>query len=461
MYFYTNIYILLGINPYPWIIPQHERGGSMKKSILLLTLVLFCMPMVFGSLVTNTNQSAIYLRYLARGASIDLDAVYYNPAGTTKLSDGFHIALHNQSLFQEKTVINDFLFLNDDTYIGEVKVPFFPTFFAVYKVNDLAISFGFGPNAGGGSADYATGLPSFEMDIASVPYVLQNPPYNLPILGYNADIAFNGSSIYYGFQLNVSYAVLHFLSVGAGARYISANNVYEGHIKNILLDYGGMMVPGTMFDPRLEDKEVDVKQTGNGITPILSLHLNPVDELNIGIRYELNTKLELENETAKDDTGLFPDGDITPSDIPAIFSVGAEYAVMPSLRLAATYNLFFDKNAEWGGKELTVNKNTWDLAFGIELDVTESILVSGGYLITKVDVLDTYQSDMSHEISSNTIGFGARISLGRLDVDLGGTYIMYDDDVMKDITTPFGVFTESYERTTWGFTIGLGYHLTK
>jgi long-chain fatty acid transport protein len=433
----------------------------MKKSILLLTLVLFCMPMVFGTLVTNTNQSAIYLRYPARGASTDLDAVYYNPAGTTKLSDGFHIALHNQSLFQEKTVTNDFLFLNENTYIGEVKVPFFPTFFAVYKVNDLAISFGFGPNAGGGSADYATGLPSFEIPISAAPYVLANPPYNLPVTGYNADIAFNGSSIYYGFQLNVSYAVLHFLSVGAGARYISANNVYEGHIKTILLEYGGVMVPGTMFNPALGDKEVDVKQKGSAITPILSLHLNPVDELNIGVRYELNTKLELENETAKDDTGMFPDGELTPSDIPAIFSVGAEYEVMPSLRLAATYNLFFDKNADWGGKELTVNKNSYDLGFGIELDVTESILISGGYMITKVDLSDNYQSDMSHDISSSTIGFGARISLGRLDVDLGGIYIIYDKDVMKDFTTAFGVFTESYERSTWAFSIGLGYHLTK
>jgi len=433
----------------------------MKKSILLLTLVLFCMPMVFGTLVTNTNQSVIYLRYPARGASTDLDAVYYNPAGTTKLSDGFHIALHNQSIFQEKTVTNDFLFLNENTYIGEVKVPFFPTFFAVYKVNDLAISFGFGPNAGGGSADYATGLPSFEIPISAVPYVLANPPYNLPVTGYNADIAFNGSSIYYGFQLNVSYAVLHFLSVGAGARYISANNVYEGHIKTILLEYGGVMVPGTMFNPDLGDKEVDVKQKGSAITPILSLHLNPVDELNIGVRYELNTKLELENETAKDDTGMFPDGELTPSDIPAIFSVGAEYEVMPSLRLAATYNLFFDKNADWGGKELTVNKNSYDLGFGIELDVTESILISGGYLITKVDLSDNYQSDMSHDMSSSTIGFGARISLGRLDVDLGGIYVIYDKDVMKDFTTAFGVFTESYERTTWAFSIGLGYHLTK
>jgi len=420
--------------------------------------------MVFGSIITNTNQSAIYLRHLARGASTYIDAVYYNPAGTTKLSDGFHLAIHNQTISQEKTVINAFPALNDDTYVGEVKVPFFPTFFAVYKVNDLAISFGFGPNAGGGSADYATGLPSFEIPVSVVPVMLFSPPFNLPVnpFYYDVDIAFNGSSIYYGFQLNVSYAVMPFLSVAAGARYIYANNVYEGHIKNIMIEYMGSPILAKLLNPMFNDMEVDVKQTGTGITPILSLHLNPVDELNIGVRYELNTKLELENETTADDVGMFPDGEINRNDIPAILSVGAEYEVMPSLRLASTFNLFFDKNADWGGLENEVNSNTWDLAFGVELDVTKDILVSGGYLMTKIDVSDTYQTDLSHELSSQTIGFGARISLGRLDVDLGGIILIYDKDVSKNISYGLlGSYPESYERTTWAFSVGLGYHLTK
>lgn len=436
----------------------------MKKNILVLALVLFCIPVVSGSIVTNTNQSAIYLRHFARGASTDIDAVYYNPAGTARLSDGFHIALHNQTVFQEKTVINEFPLLNADKYVGEVKVPVFPSFFAVYKVNNLAISFGFGPNAGGGSADYATGLPSFEIPISVVPVVLASPPYNLAVTGYDADIAFSGKSVYYGFQLNVSYALVDFIAVGAGVRYISALNTYEGHIRDVMLEYYGMLVPGTEFDPRLGDKEVDVKQTGSGFTPILSLHLNPIDELNIGIRYELNTKLELENETAVDDTGMFPDGALTNNDIPAILSAGAEYEVTDGLRLAATANLFFDKNANWDGRELLVNKNTYDLAFGVELDVTENILVSGGYLMTKLDVSDAYQSDMTHEISSSSIGFGARISLGRLDVDLSGMYVIYDKDVKNSISYAdygMGSFFQSYERTTFAFAIGLGYHLTK
>ena len=59
-----------------------------------------------------------------------------------------------------------------DTYTGKTTVPLFPNVYAVYKKDRLALSLGFGPNAGGGSADYNRGLPSFETSIASLPLLI-------------------------------------------------------------------------------------------------------------------------------------------------------------------------------------------------------------------------------------------------------------------------------------------------
>ncbi|NQU86068.1 MAG: aromatic hydrocarbon degradation protein, partial [Mariniphaga sp.] len=70
------------------------------------------------------------------------------------------------------------------------------------------------------------------------------------------------------------------------------------------------------------DKEVDTKQTGAGITPILGINITPIENLNIGIKYEFQTTLTLTNETTVDDVGLFPDGQESASDLPAILSVG-------------------------------------------------------------------------------------------------------------------------------------------
>jgi len=80
----------------------------MKKAIVLVLAVFVSVPLAFSAIITNTNQSTQYLRLLARNASTDIDAVYYNPAGLTKLADGFHLAVHNETISQDKTVINSF-----------------------------------------------------------------------------------------------------------------------------------------------------------------------------------------------------------------------------------------------------------------------------------------------------------------------------------------------------------------
>jgi long-chain fatty acid transport protein len=418
------------------------------------------------------NQSAIYYRLLARNASMQIDATYYNPAGLTQLKDGWHIALHNQTISQEKIVTNSYPFLNNPEYVGEVPVPFFPTFFVAYKKNKLALSFGFGPNAGGGTADFKTGLPSFEIPISNVPMLVNG--FGIPTTAYSTDIAFKGSSIFYGLQFNASYAVSDVFALAAGLRYIIAENTYEGAIENIMINpmhplinpSGGMMsaaqfftlagMPG--FAAQVQDQAVDVKQSGTGVTPILGLNLRPSEKLNIGIKYEFNTKLELENKTTKDDSGLFPDGYKFRNDIPAILAVGIEYSVLEQLRANFSFNLFFDKSADWGGREKLVNSNTYDLAFGLEFDVTEAFLLSAGYLHTAIDVDKEYQTDLSHELDSDTFGGGARYTINdRLDLDLGVIYVSYKDDT-KSISYPLiGSFPEKYSRTTWAFALGIGY----
>ena len=64
----------------------------MMKKIVLLSVVLasFIVSALAGGLVTNTNQSAAFLRNPARDATLELDAVYYNPAGVSFMRKGFH-----------------------------------------------------------------------------------------------------------------------------------------------------------------------------------------------------------------------------------------------------------------------------------------------------------------------------------------------------------------------------------
>jgi len=264
-------------------------------------------------------------------------------------------------------------------------------------------------------------------------------------------------------------------SLAGGFRFIYAVNTYEGHIKSILINpllplfgLNGDYIPATQFftligDPYYaaltSDKAVDAKQTATGFTPILGVFLKPSEELSIGIRYEFNTKLEFENDTTQDDVGLFPDGAKSRNDIPAILSLGLEYSLLPELRLMISTQLFFDKSANWGGREDLVNSNSYDIAIGLEYDITDTILISAGYLYTQIDLSKEYLDDLSFDQDSNAYAFGGRIKLTpKLDLDLGFIYLDSKDDSKEILYPPnFGTFKETYKKTSWGFSVGLGY----
>jgi len=440
----------------------------MKKSLVVVLLLLFCAPLTFATLVTNMNQSALYFRTLSRNGSTDVDAVFYNPAGTMKLEKGWHFSLSNQTIFQTKTVTNNYPLLNNAVYEGKVNVPFFPDFYAVYKMERLAFSFGFGPNSGGGTADFAKGLPSFEIPFSQIPVLLSS--LGIPTSQYSADIAFKGSSIFWGFQFNVAAALLDCLNLATGVRIISASNTYEGSIQNVMINPGGgPMVNASQFFTSIgqpyyagltADKAVDAAQSGTGFTPILSLNVCPLEGLNIGFKYEFITKLTLTNKTTKDDVGLFPDGEKTHSDIPAILGIGAQYEITPKLRALLSFNYFFDKNADWDGREAFVDSNSWDLGAGVEYSLSKGFVLSGGFLHTSFSLLPGYNSDFSHEMSANSIGAGIRVGLMKnLDADLGLLLTLYDTS-SKSITYPIvGGITEKYERKNFAFAIGFNYHL--
>ncbi|MBC8403157.1 MAG: hypothetical protein H8E14_16850 [Candidatus Marinimicrobia bacterium] len=199
-----------------------------------IILVLLFSFVFAGGIVTNTNQSADFTRTLNRNASTDLDAVFFNPAGLSKLDDGFHLYLSNQTISQGREITSDVSFLNAEKFEGTTFAPVFPNFYLAYKMNRLTFAAGFTPIGGGGSAEFPDGLPSFEVPASVIPASLVAG--GIPTTSYSLDVEFNGSSIYMGGQASVTFKINDMISVAAGARYFSAMNTYEGHLKDIMVD---------------------------------------------------------------------------------------------------------------------------------------------------------------------------------------------------------------------------------
>ncbi|MBQ5861677.1 MAG: aromatic hydrocarbon degradation protein, partial [Alistipes sp.] len=61
-----------------------------------------------GGPMTNSNQSAHFLRSVARGTSLSTDAVYTNPAGVVFMEDGFHLGLNDQMAAQTRTITSTY-----------------------------------------------------------------------------------------------------------------------------------------------------------------------------------------------------------------------------------------------------------------------------------------------------------------------------------------------------------------
>jgi long-subunit fatty acid transport protein len=228
----------------------------MRKLLTIIVSLFISGSLLAGGLVTNNNQSAMFTRLQNRNASTDIDAAYFNPAGLTKLGNGFFASINNQTITQTQKVISSFPFLSGapKEYVGDVKAPIFPGIYLVYNTGNLSFSAGFNPIGGGGGAEYKTGLPAFEMPLSVIPAFLTLE--GIPTTQYSADIYFKGSSAYMGYQGNVGYKINDKISIAVGMRFVSATNKYKGHINNISINpnysafgplYNGGMVRASQF----------------------------------------------------------------------------------------------------------------------------------------------------------------------------------------------------------------------
>jgi long-chain fatty acid transport protein len=455
----------------------------MRKLLTFIFAVLISGSLIAGGLVTNTNQSAMFTRLQNRNASTDIDAVYFNPAGLTKLNDGLHVSLNNQTISQTKTVGNNYPFLNGTPvdYVGDVSAPFFPGVYVAYKKGKLAFSAGFNPVGGGGGATYDKGLPSFEMPISDLKPMLTG--MGLTTTAYTADIFFEGTSVYFGYQANASYMINEMISVAAGVRLVSAKNTYNGHIKNIMINpiFAGnptaAMISAPAFFTAINqptyaamtaDREVDVEQTGTGYTPILSLNVTPLSNLNLAVRYEFKTSLSLTTKVNDNKSGgIFTDGAKTLADMPAMLAIGVEYRPLAKLSLAGTFNTYFDKGVDYDGSDIPphtpmIDKNFLEYGLGAEYGLTEKLRVSAGWVATSTGVNENYQNDQEFSTNTNSFGagFGYRLS-SMIDINVGGQYTFYKEgsktyDHLLG-TNPISV-TETYNKSTWIIGVGLDFH---
>lgn len=427
----------------------------MRKISLISFMLLIVSTSTFaGGLLTNTNQHVSFLRMLARGASIDIDGVYSNPAGLAFLpEDGLYLSLNGQSAYQTRVIDATSTFWDGSRrYKGTASAPFIPSFQGAYKSGDWVISGSFAVVGGGGKASFNDGLGMFDS------YAMSEIGKAVPSDMYTINSAMDGSQFIYGVQLGLSYQVNNWLSVFAGGRMNYFTGGYEGFL------YANLNGVGT----ELAGIELDCEQTGWGVTPIIGADIK-FGKWNIGLKYEFMANLNLENKTKKfsyrkagtetevpADNFLadYKDGVNTPNDIPALLTAAVGYEILPTLRASIEYHHFFDKAAGMHqDKQKTLTHGTHEFLVGAEWDLTKQLSISGGFQRTDYGLSDDFQSDISFSCDSYSLGFGAAIKMTKhLTMNVAYFWTNYND---YNKVTEIG--TNIYSRTNKVFGLGVDY----
>ena len=470
----------------------------IKKLVLSFVFTAFgAATMMAGGLLTNTNQSASFLRQISQDATIDITSNIHNPAGAAFLSNGFHLSLNLQNAKQTREVDTTFpLFAynfnnNKPThfYKGDAYAPVIPSFQFAYVKDKWSVSANFALNGGGGKCEYDEGLGTFEALYAAQIYSSVAAALGQTNAAYGSTLAFGGYDInaymkgrqyYFGFAVGGTYKITNNLAGYVGLRGVYATCNYNGWVEDAKakivagsspVDAAIISTVQQQVDGQLAQAALSLNcdQKGFGVTPIIGIDWKINEHWNVAAKYEFKTRLRLKNKTEMNDytaqvaqsnatLGQFADGKKVASDVPAFFAVGAQYSPISKLRINAGYHFYDDCHATaYGDKHELIDGGTWEITGGAEYDICKLVTISAGWQTTNYDLSDAYMNDLSFTTSSNSIGGGIRLNVTeRTSIDLGYMQTFYSTrDVVTE--TQAGKKTDSYTRTNR--VIGLGFNL--
>ncbi len=401
-------------------------------SILTITLCTLFPIALSGQIDNLTNMSADWIRMANRNAASDaVDIVVYNPAGLTKLAEGFHLNLSNQTLVRNPKHTFDLgLGAGIQSFSQDGLDPVLPNLYAAYKKNNWCIFGGVYIPGGGATVNYPNGSLSTQL------LGLMVMPAG--IYDYFKNDYFKVSSLYLATTVGGAYAFNDVISISAGVRYIRATNKVK---LGLILADSTQTLPDTPL-------QLETKETADGVGGVFGIDFTPIPELNIGIRYETKIKLEFETGLVNDDFGgtIASDGDKYHRDFPGMLGVGVSYNFSPKFRAEVDFNYFFQKQANWGILESLWGEfgysdlagDCYSIGAAFNYQAAPKLQLSAGFLYTKFKFLDInyyYTTLGAFEVlySDNVnIGAGLRFDLTKkIKLSLGAGYTIWKDETIK------------------------------
>ena len=397
----------------------------MKKLFVFLCvtglIAASASPLFAGGIENKHNWSAEWVRTLNRNAATDsADAVAYNPAGVMKMDNGFYLNAAGQ--YAIKDYSNTFLGIKYETDEPD----FVPSLFALYKQDKWAAYGAVTIVVAGGKIDYDKG--------DTTTFGLAQRILAATALDTLLSHRLKGEAFSIGYTLGGAYKINDMFSVSLGARYVDASREFEG---NAVL--GVAAAPG-VFDRAFY---VDYEETGHGWGGIIGVNVTPLEELDIGLRYETRTNIDYSTHVTQDDINIVTEGFKRERDLPALLGLGVSYKFTPKIRVETDLTYYFNEDANWTNNPITSadetkKDNGFDIGIACEYTFNPQWKASVGYMYTDVGIDPDNMSIETPELDAATFAGGVAFKpVPDWDINLGVLKTFYGD-----ATTSTGIFYE-------------------
>ena len=335
---------------------------------------------------------------------------------------------------------------------------------------------------------------------------------------YGYDSFMRGRQYYYGFTFGASHKLTDNLSVYGGLRMLYGSANYFGYVKNIQVEHidgdksemvaasqhfneqaatfnqaagvmeqkavemdqlgqaqaaaayrqaAGQLKQGATLSTALaagtQDIELNCDQTGWGVAPIIGVDYK-TGKLNLAAKYEFKTRMRLKNKSANSLSAeniamldKFKDGKSVPEDSPALLTVGAQYQLLPALRVMAGWHHYLDVDTKQYTKDMLSDTNEY--LFGAEYDINSRLLVSAGAQLTRYGFKDAGMNDISFNVNSTSYGFGVGYQVSdKVKVNLAYFQTLYGDYDKKETIGGMET-TNSFTRTNRVIGVGVDFKI--
>ncbi len=246
-------------------------------------------------------------------------------------------------------------------------------------------------------------------------------------------------------------------------------------------------------DSPVDKQEFEFVEKGSAYGVVVGLDVKPMTNMNVGIRYQWNSPLEMEREYTKNakDTSfdaliksVYPDKAVVTNTLPQLIALGVAYDISPKFSIQPNFTYYLNSAVTWETKNKDgdiVSKKVgysdgFDAGIGADWECTlhAPLRMGAGFFYTKNGAsydknADTSKTTYIEEnginekasgLDSWTFNLGGRYTVtDALEATLSGYYTMYNNEEIASYLDITKTKTIELSKSNWSVALGVGYKI--